>query len=44
KLFLHRLLSATESTMSLDKMPSAFSLFEHHAGNSSGDQKQRHVP
>uniref|UniRef100_A0A6I8QBS4 Cardiomyopathy-associated protein 5 n=1 Tax=Xenopus tropicalis TaxID=8364 RepID=A0A6I8QBS4_XENTR len=43
--FLHRLLSATESTLSLDKMPSAFSLFEHHAGNSSpGDQKQRHVP
>ncbi|KAE8636134.1 hypothetical protein XENTR_v10002852 [Xenopus tropicalis] len=40
-----RLLSATESTLSLDKMPSAFSLFEHHAGNSSpGDQKQRHVP
>ncbi|MEE6458494.1 hypothetical protein FKM82_000307 [Ascaphus truei] len=29
------LLSAMESTVSLEKMPSAFSLFEHYAGSSS---------
>ncbi|KAG8456529.1 hypothetical protein GDO86_002348 [Hymenochirus boettgeri] len=40
-----RLLTALESTLSLEKMPSAFSLFEHHAGNSSQvDQKQIQVP
>ncbi|KAM4707336.1 cardiomyopathy-associated protein 5 [Discoglossus pictus] len=42
----NRLLSAMENTLSLEKMPSAFSLFEHYAGSSSrGDQKMlKHVP
>ena len=31
----HRLLSAMESTASLEKMPAAFSLFEHYDDNSA---------
>ncbi|KAM4808298.1 cardiomyopathy-associated protein 5 [Rhinophrynus dorsalis] len=42
----NRLLSAMVNTLSLDKMPSAFSLFDQHAGNScKGDQKSlKHIP
>ncbi|XP_053557335.1 cardiomyopathy-associated protein 5 [Bombina bombina] len=42
----NRLLSAMEGSLSLQKMPSAFSLFEQYAGSSSkGDQNmQKHIP
>lgn len=40
----HRLLSAMESTASLEKMPAAFSLFEHYDDNSArSDQISKQV-
>lgn len=44
-LFPDRLLSAVESTASLEKMPAAFSLFEHYEDSSArSDQMLKQVP
>nr|XP_020639320.1 cardiomyopathy-associated protein 5 [Pogona vitticeps] len=40
-----RLLSAVENILTLEKMPDAFSQFEHYAGGSAnGDQTLKHMP
>ncbi|XP_069483507.1 cardiomyopathy-associated protein 5 isoform X2 [Ambystoma mexicanum] len=41
-----RLLAAMENTLSLEKMPSAFSLFEHYAENSLRSEQKtlKHIP